>query len=419
MTDQAVRSFADKGINECPFDFYKWMHENSPVYFDPGINAFIVSDYALIQKVALDTATFSNEKAQLNQWNLRPGGMPQEAMDLLNSGIPQVPLLVTSDPPAHRRYRSLVQMAFSGPRVSRMRPVIERIADDLIDTFIKDGSVELVSQYSVKLPTFFISDQLGVPRGDFLQVKAWADAVVGLRGLMGTDEQIIESSRQLLNFQTYFSDLIERRRAAGPAENDMLDDLLNARIEGERPLNHEELISTVQQLIVAGSESTTSGITSAVWMLLSNPELIEGVTTDENTRRRFVEEVLRLETPVQGNLRRAMADAEIGGVAIPEGSLVQIRGAAGNRDPKVFECPERLRMEDAKLTPHLAFGWGAHVCIGNMLAREEMAVSLCHLLGRLPNLRFSPGKNDFTHIPSAYLRVLKALHLGFDPVPGT
>lgn len=407
-------TLTDPEVTEDPYGFYRWMLEEAPVYFDPGINMFIVASYDLIRKVALDTATFSNQQAQLNQWNHRPGGMPARAMEILNAGVPQVPMLVTSDPPEHKRSRVLVQTAFTGPRVGRMRGYIEEIVKLLIDRFADDGRVELVSQFAIQLPVYVISDQLGVPRSEYARVKAWSDAVVGLRGLMGSDEEIIHYAETLNEFQLYFTDLIAARRARGPAEDDMLDDLLNARM-GDEQLDLPELMNVIQQLLVAGNESTTSAITSGVAILMQHPEEIPLLLADDKRMRRFVEEVLRLEPPVQGNLRRATADTEIGGVLIPKGSLLQVRHGAGNRDGAAFGCPNDLDVETLKPKPHLAFGWGAHVCIGNALAREEMFIAFQTLLTRLPQLRLEPEANDFRHNRSIYIRGLRALHLAFDP----
>lgn len=407
-------SLTDPETNESPYDFYRWMLAEAPVYFDAGVGMYIVAGYDLIRKVALDTAIFSNQHAQLNQWNNRPGGMPARAMEILARGVEQVPMLVTSDPPDHRRSRALVQTAFTGPRVGRMRDYIRQVVTLMIDRFRSDGRAELVSQFAIPLPVRVISDQLGIAWDDYERVKAWSDAVVGLRGLMGSDDEIIGYAEALNDFQAYFGELIAERRARPPAAADMLDDLLNARIEGERPLGHAELINVIQQIMVAGNESTTSAITSGMAILMEHPAEIPALLADEKRMRRFVEEVLRLEPPVQGNLRRAMADTEIGGVAIPKGALIQLRHGAGNRDPQAFACPDGLDLDTEKPRPHLAFGWGAHVCIGNALAREEMAIAFQMLLTSLENLRLAPGRNDFAHNRSIYIRGLKALHLEFD-----
>lgn len=409
-------TLTDPAVTEDPYPFYGWMLAEQPVYFDPGINMFIVASYDLIKKVALDTATFSNQQAQLNQWNHRPGGMPARAMKIIEAGVPQVPMLVTADPPIHKRSRALVQMAFTGPRVGRMRGYIEQIIDLLVARFIEDGALELVSQFAIQLPVYVISDQLGVPRSEYARVKSWSDAVVGLRGLMGSDEEIVDYAERLGDFQAYFTEVIQQRQARGPREDDMLDDLLNAQMEGEK-LDLPELMNVIQQLLVAGNESTTSAITSGIAILMQNPEEIPLLLADEKRMRRFVEEVLRLEPPVQGNLRRATVDAEIGGVTIPKGSLLQLRHGAGNRDAAAFGCPNGLDVETAKPKPHLAFGWGAHVCIGNALAREEMFLAFTTLLTRLPGLRLTADGNDFRHNRSIYIRGLRALHLEFDRAP--
>ena len=410
-------TLTDPKTNEDPYEFYRWMLSEAPVYFDPGLNLYIVASYDLIQKVAGDMATFSNQNAQLNQWNLRPGGMPAKAMALLDAGIPQTPVLVTSDPPLHRPSRARVRMAFSVSRVERMQNYMAEVVNALVDGFIQRGAVEFVSEFAVALTVRVIADQLGVPLAEYARIKSWSDAVVGLRGLMGTDEQIIGYSEQLIDFQTYFTDLIAARRARGPAEDDMLDDLINARDDDGQPMDHPDLISTIQQLRVAGNESTTSAIASGVAIALRNPGEIPSLLADPQRMRRFVEEVLRLEPPVQGNLRRVMADVELGGVAIPKGALLQLRHAAGNRDGASFPHPNDLDLTTFPPKPHLAFGWGPHTCIGNALAREEMFVAFSILFRRLPNLRFDGDRNDFTHHLNMYIRALRSLHLAFDPQP--
>jgi len=394
-------------------EFYAWLHREAPVYLDPAINMYIVSRYDLIREAALDTATFSNTQAQLNQWDLRPGGLPAATKAILDKAVPQVPMLVTADPPWHRRSRALVQLAFTGPKVTRMRDYISSVSKRMIADFKHRGSVELVGEYAMRLPIYVISDQLGIDHALYGKVKSWSDASVGLRGLLGSDEVLTEYAGRLVEFQQYFLAKIKERRETGPVHGDMLDDLMTAQIDGERPLDDEELISVIQQLMVAGNESTTSAITAGTLRLARDPELRARVSASPDTMRLFVEEVLRLECPVQGNLRRTTKDTVLGGVEIPSGSVVQLRHAAGNVDEQVYECPHKVDLDGAR-KPHLAFGVGAHVCIGNALARSEMAIAFEDLIAAMPNMRLDES-NDLVPGPSIYIRGMKALHLLFDP----
>ena len=393
-------------------EFYAWMHAQAPVYLDPGLNMYIVSRYELIRKAALDTEVFSNTAAQLNQWDLRPGGLPPKVRAILDSGVPQVPMLVTADPPWHRRSRALVQLAFTGPKVGRMRGYIEAVSARLIDVFEGTGEVELVSAYAMRVPIHVISDQLGIAHADCAKVKAWSDASVGLRGLLGSDDQLAEYAALLVEFQRYFQAKITERRQTGPVHGDMLDDLMTASVDGERPLDDAELISVIQQLMVAGNESTTSAITAGALRLARDPALKAAVTQTPARLRCFIEEVLRLECPVQGNLRRTTRDTELGGVAIPAGAVVQLRHAAGNVDAEVFACPHKVELQ-AQRKPHLAFGFGAHVCIGSALAREEMAVAFTDLIRRIPAFRLADPAAELTSRPSIYIRGLSSLKLRF------
>ena len=410
------KSLMNPNTMESPYDFYQWMREEAPVFHDPGLNIYIVSRYDLIKEVTANTEAFSNMKAQLNQWEHRPGGLPQEAKDLLSKAIPQIPMLVTADPPQHTRSRALVNLAFSAPKVEKMSDYIQEIIDDLIDTFDGSASVEFMHKFCVPLPVYVISDQLGVSRSEYQRVKAWSDAIVGLRGLMGTDEQIVENAKTLLDFQDYFINKIRERREDGKTYDDMLSDLMNAKLEDERPLSEEEMISVLQQLTVAGNESTTSAICSAMMLLLKQPDLIERLNGDDKLLKRFVEECLRLEAPIQGNLRKTTKPVTVAGVDIPEGAIVQVRHGSGNRDERVFSCPNDIDLDSPKIPTHLTFSAGIHFCIGAMLARKEILLSIKTLLRRLNNLHLTPDMNSFEHIPSMYVRALKELHISFDSV---
>ena len=171
--------FAPETI-ECPFPFYAAMRTEAPVYQAPGMDFFIVSKYEDIKKIAHDTETFSSKTG--------PGVSkepPQEVVEILKQGWLPVPTLLTNDPPAHRRYRSLVNKAFTPRRVALLEPSIRTIANDLIDRFIDAGKVELIEHFAVPVPLTVIADALGVSRADLSDFKRWSDdAVAPLGGMI-------------------------------------------------------------------------------------------------------------------------------------------------------------------------------------------------------------------------------------------
>lgn len=334
-----------------------------------------------------------------------------EVMEIYAQGYPPVDTLLTNDPPAHTRYRVLVTKAFSARRVATLEPKVREIAAELVEKFARDGKVELMSQFAVGLPMTVIADALGVPREDMDKFKRWSDDSVAPLGGMISAERQIECTRSIVEFQHYFAAKLEERRVA--PRDDLLTDLLNARLEKTSPLNMAEMLSILQQLLVAGNETTTNLIGSAMMLALQHPDQMRSLIDDPTLIGNFIEEALRTESPVQGLFRVTKADTELGGTLIPKMSRVVMMYASGNRDDAQFPDADHFDIRRANARTHLAFGQGIHFCIGAALARLEARVAFEILLARLKNIRFAAG-NDFAHTPSFILRGLKALHLEFD-----
>lgn len=392
---------------ECPYPFYAAMRREAPVYQVPGAGFFIVSRYQDIEKVLLDTETFTSKTG--------PGVRKEpskEVMEILSQGWLPVDTLLTNDPPSHRRYRGLVNKAFTPRRVALLEPSIRAIANELVDAFIADGQVELVSQFAVPLPLTVIANALGVPSADQAHFKRWSDDAVAPLGGMITPEREIECAKSTVEFQRYFAAKLDERRTV--PQDDMLTDLINARIEGETPLDTGEMLNILQQVLVAGNETTTNLIASAMLLLLHNPEQLATVGADHSRIPNCVEEALRSESPVQGLFRMTKVDTELGGVTLPSGSRLVLMYASGNRDDEKFPQADGFDAGRANAKDHLAFGAGIHYCLGAALARLEAKVAFETLLGRLHNIRLAEDKNDYLHTPSFILRGLKALHLEFD-----
>ena len=392
---------------ENPYPFYRAMREQAPVYQVPGAGFFIVSRYDDILYVLANPQIFSSHQPPGVQTT-----MSAEAKEILARGWPPVDTLLTNDPPAHTRFRALVNKAFSARRVATMEPGVRTIANELLDRFIGDGRVELVSQFAVGLPLSVIADALGVPRTDMDKFKRWSDDSVAPLGGMITHERQLECARSRVEFQHYFAARLEERRVA--PRDDILTDLVNARLEGVEPLSMPEMLNILEQLLVAGNETTTNLIASAMMLLLQDSSRMAALRADPSLIANFVEEALRTESPVQGLFRVATGDAEVGSVKIPAGSRIVVMYASGNRDDAQFADAERLDISRDNARTHLAFGQGVHFCIGAALARLEARVALETILSKTRNLRFAASRNDFTHTPSFILRGLKRLNVEFD-----
>jgi cytochrome P450 len=258
---------------------------------------------------------------------------------------------------------------------------------------------------------------MGAPEDDIWRIKAWTDAWVQRLGMMQTHEETVWSTEQEIEAQHYFQAIFERLRAE--PDDTLLSDLVNTVIpEWGRTLNDNELHAEMMaDTFVGGSETTTNALGEGVRLLIEHPRAWDQVKSDPDTYVPLLcEEVLRLESPVQGLFRSVAVDTEIGGVHVPPGSILNIRYAAANRDPSQFECPADLDLDRPNVRAHLAFGFGTHHCLGAPLARRELAIGFRAVVDRFHEMWFIDGANDFEHHPNFCLRALKHLHVGFRPV---
>lgn len=408
-------NFFDPEVIECPYEFYKLVREQAPVMelpqAMPGGKLFLVTRYDLVMEILKDVEVFSSNFSTLLAGREEPD---EELQTIYAQGWPQVNTLLTADPPEHERFRVLVNKAFTASRVNKMQNYIEQIVDELIDRFIDKGECEFVSELAVPLPVKVIATQLGVPQDDLHKFKKWSDSFIARLGRMNSKEQEIECAKDVVAFQHYFNNVIEERRKQ--PKDDIISDLVQAQVAGERSLNTAELLNIIQQLLVAGNETITNAIAGGMLLLIQNPDQMALVQKEPSKIENLVEEVLRLETPTAGMWRVVRQDTKLEGVQIPAGSLVMVRFDSANRDPAKFQDGEGLDVCRQNAGSHVAFGHGIHFCVGAMLARKEMQVAYDRLLLRLKSIRLAPGKNDLKHFPNVLLRGLKHLYIEFDKV---
>ena len=406
-------NFFDKEVLNCPYDFYQALQEQAPVYQLPDTNIFMVSRHADIKQLLKDTETYSN-----NFNHLLKGPEPApEVTEIYARAWQPVDTMITADPPRHKTYRTLVNKVFNAKRVNAMEDYMKAIVEELVDSFIDKGECDFVREFTTPLPVYVIADQLGVPRKDLKDFKRWSDSFARRLSQMATPEEQVEDAENIVAFQLYFADMVASRRE-NPSD-DMISDLGVTEIEdpdtGEvRLLNMEELQSLLQQLMVAGNETTTSAITGGMVSLIQNPEQMKDLQAHPEKIPNAVEEILRMESPSAGMWRVVKKDTEFHGVKIPKDSLVMLRYHAANRDRELFEHPNDIDINRGNAGDHIAFGQGIHFCPGAMLARKEMTVAFEALLSRLDNIQLVEEKSDLTYWPNIVLRGLKELHISFD-----
>ncbi|MEM9621553.1 MAG: cytochrome P450 [Pseudomonadota bacterium] len=409
----------DAALQNCPYHAYDKLRDEAPVWQDPVTGFYVISRFDDVRNVLLDTKRFSNAMhgGQGGGRNRLDAERAQRMTQLYkDKGWLPAPTLAGRDDPNHKQMRAMFNEAFRPKRIDAMDPFVEATAYKLIDSFVARGYCDWMQEMAVPLPLIVIGAQVGVPEEDIWKIKAWTDAWVQRLGMMQTEEEELWSVEMEIEAQHYFQPIFERLREQ--PDDTLLSEMVNRVIpEWGRPLNDNELHAEMMaDTFVGGSETTTNAIAYGVKLLIENPDAWAQLKADPDQHlKTLVEEVLRLEGPVQGLFRYATCDIEMHGVTIPEGAMVNVRYAAANRDDSEFDCPAQLDLQRQKPGRHLAFGSGVHHCLGAPLARRELYWSFKALVDRIDHMWFAPGKNDFTQAPSFALRALKELHIEFTP----
>ena len=423
----------DPAVQQCPHAYYAQMQQEAPVFeaAAPGASLHLVTRHADVLEVILDTKTFSS---RFDTGGVMPDSDYARRIKELyeaEGGYEKVGTMLTVDPPDHTRYRRLVSKAFTPRVIAALEPTIREITTGLIDELLAataNGEViDFVEAFAVPLPVTVIAKALNVPDDRLADFKRWSDAsIAGIGTNISLDERL-EAEREVIEYQHYFAAQLEQRRT--DPQDDILTNLLNARIDrevdgigddedvSEDPLTMSEMLSIIQQLLVAGNETTTKMLTEMIRLLGENPAEWEAlkaaaVSGDdaqlEAKAKAVVEETLRLSTPTQGMFRVVTEDTEVAGVQIPAGSRLVAMFAAANRDPEVFEDPDSFQPGRDGALNHLAFGKGIHHCIGAALSRLEGQVAAQELAKRITSAELADS-NDFAYHPSFMLRGLKKL----------
>ncbi|WP_141577741.1 cytochrome P450 [Actinomadura sp. WMMA1423] len=368
-----------RAFSEDPCAVYAELRESGPVHpidFPPGATAFLVVDHEH-GRAALSDPRLSKDSS----YSTVP----------VNSELFFGGTMLAMDPPDHTRMRGLVAKAFTGRRVERLRPRVQEIADGLLDGIAARGEADLIEELAVPLPIQVICELLGVPASDRARFREWT-AVLTVPALSAeARERRREAARA---FNDYLLQVIAERRAR--PEDDLISGLITAR-DGESALTGAEMLGTIALLLIAGHETTVNLIGNGVLALLRNPGQLELLRTRPELLPSAVEELLRFDGPVErASQRIALEDMEIAGTPIPKGAWVHVSLGAADRDPAVFEKPDRLDVTRAP-KGHVAFGHGPHFCLGAPLARLEGQIAIGGLLERFPDLALAVPAAELRH----------------------
>lgn len=316
--------------------------------------------------------------------------------------------LIVSDPPDHTRLRGLVNKVFTPKAVSNLRQRVQALVDEFLDEVEDKGKMDVIADFAFPLPATVISEILGVPPEDRNRVKKWSSTHVQISAascpLIHCAPDI---QRNLLELREYLGRMIEDRRKE-PGD-DLLSQLALCVDQGEK-LSHEELLTTAVTVLIAGHETTTNLIGSAMLLLLRHPDQLQRLKENPELAPGAIEEVLRYEPPLQRVRRVAKQDIEMAGGTMRKGEVVSMMLAAANRDPRVFPDPHRFDIT-RKNNNHIAFGSGIHFCLGAALARLEGPIAVETMIRRFPKMRLE--LDNLTWKSDATLRGLDKLPVSF------
>jgi len=400
----------DPATQQDPFPSYAALREQAPVWQGRG-GIYFVSRHDAIVEVLRQPNIFSS------QWGVSAGapsvpGAEAETREIMSGGYPAVSTMLTLDPPLQTRYRKSVGKAFSTRRIESMEARIRQRVQELLEPWPARGRVDFMRQLSVPLPVRVIADFLSIPLEREADVKRWSDDSVAALGVELTRDRALDAARGIVEMQHFLASLFEARQRE--PRDDFLSELVAAEFEDAtgqvRKLEIPEMLSIVQQLMVAGNEAMTKGVNEIMKLLVQHPPEWKRIQEDPSAIPAMVDEGLRLASPNQGLFRICKEDAVVAGVAIPKKARLWVMFGSGNRDERVFPEPDRFDPGRPNLKESLAFGRGAHFCIGAPLARLEIRVLYEELAKQLESVDFAPGTR-LEYEPSFILRGLKALEV--------
>ena len=403
-----------------PHSAHKRLRDEAPVYFAKELGVHVISRYDLLREALRDPKTYSSQfgdflqKPQVMRFQAASPETQEIIKALSGQMVPEPPTMLTLDRPEHTTYRSLVDKLFTGSRIKSAEASVQKVIDETIAALADNTAVEFISKIAFPIPLTIIGDRLGVPREDREVFERGAGVLAdALRLNMYEDEEFIARMQHELDLQRLLLRILDERR--NEPREDMISVLANSRLEAEdRPLTHGEASSILRQFLVAGHETTTSAFGWGMLALCEHPQLQDSLRSSPEKIRTFVEEVLRLESPVQGLPRIVTKDTELGGYALKAGDFVMLRYGAANRDERIFERPDDVVIDRPKAGMQMAFGSGVHHCIGAPLARQELNLGFASLLERMENFRLDPDKPAPEAEPSFVLRNLAHLHVRFE-----
>ncbi|ORB89374.1 cytochrome P450 [Mycobacterium persicum] len=423
MSDyHSIDFFTDPSLVPDPYPYFDYLRGKNPVLRLPHYGVVAVTGYDEATAVYKDTDSFSNCVALGGPFPPLPfvpeGDDINAQIDQNRQKFPMYEHMVTMDPPDHTRARSLLSRLLTPSRLKQNEEFMWRLADRQLDEFLGNGRCEFISEYSKPFATLVIADLLGVPEDDHKEFRVMLGAERPGGRVGGLDHESVGINPLQWLDEKFSSYIADRRRQ--PRE-DVLTALATAKYpDGSTP----EILDVVRSatfLFAAGQETTAKLLSAALQVLVDRPVIQQRLREDRSLIPAFIEESLRLESPVKSDSRLARRATTVAGVDIPAGTVVMVLPGAVNRDPRRFDNPHEFRLDRRNVREHMAFARGVHSCPGAPLARVEGRVSIERILDRMADIAADETKHGpaddrrYRYEPTYILRGLTELHLTFTP----
>jgi cytochrome P450 len=425
MSDwQTIDFFSDDSLVEDPYPYFDELRAECPVLELPHLGVVAVTGYEEASDVYRDPDTFSSCNSVVGPFATFPvpleGDDVGQVIDAYRDQLPMSEHMVTMDPPDHTRERALLMRLITPGRLRENEAFMWELADKQLDEFVADGHCEFIRAYTQPFAMLVVADLLGVPTEDHERFKE-GFGLSKSPGMIGAGDTHVDGDNNALSWlDQWFSAYVEDRRRE--PRNDILTALALATYPDGTTPPVTSVVRTATFLFAAGQETTARLLAAALKHLAEHPEVQDELRADKDRIPDFIEEVLRVESPVKADFRMARRTTKVGDVDVKAGTPVMLLNGAANRDPRRFECPHEFRIDRPNVQAHIAFGRGVHSCPGGPLARAEGRVSIERILDRMRNIRLSDehhgpaGERRFRYEPTWVLRGLSELHLEFDPV---
>jgi cytochrome P450 len=421
LTDfETADFFTDESLVPNPYPYFDHLRSKCPVVQATPFNVLAVTGYDEALAVYKDAA-FSSCVSVAGPFSGMPFGPDghddvSELIEQHRAAVPMAEHITSQDPPLHTRTRGLMNKLITPKRLKENEEFMWRLADQQLDTFIDRGKCEFLTDYAKPFSLLVIADLLGVPAEDHDEFKA-AFALETV-GELGKEAPTSHNPLQWLN-DKFYAYIEDRRRAP---RLDVLTGLAQAKYEDGSTPDIEDVMNLSTFLFAAGTETTTKLVSSAVRIIGENPEFEKTLREDRNKIGAFLEETLRMESPVKSHFRMARTTTTVGDVKVPAGATVMVLPGACNRDERKFADPNTFSPDRPNVREQIAFIRGVHSCPGAPLARAEGRISLNRILDRMSDITVSEkhhGTADdrqYAYEPTFIMRGLSELHIDFTPV---